>query len=218
MAVTKQTTKRKQPAMRARNAEATRQKILDAACIAFASKGIEARIEDIAEEASTNRRMIYYYFGSKEGLYLTALEETYLALVKAESEIDIDRLSPLEALTALVETKFDYYVTHPEYVQFVKMENIYEARHLRESDRLDELKAPMAKMLAKVIKRGQKQGSIRAGVEPLDLYLTICALGYFIFSNRHTLSAIFGFDPTSSAALKKRKRVILDLVMGYVRP
>ena len=178
--------------VRRRDAAATRARILKAAMQEFAAKGLDAaRIEDIAELAGANRRMTYYYFGSKEGLYLAALEAAYFELVEVEERIDVDRLGPIEAIDAMVAAKFDHYVKYPHYIEFVKMENLYRARHLKTSRRIAEMRAPLISIIKRVLDRGEAAGVLRKGVDPLDLYLSICALGFFVFSNRHTLGVIF---------------------------
>ena len=200
-----------------RDAAATRARILQAAMQEFAAKGLDAtRIEDIADQAGANRRMTYYYFGSKEGLYLAALEAAYFELVEVEEAIDVDELGPVEAVAALVAAKFEHYVKYPHYVEFVKMENLYRARHLKNSRRIAEMRAPLISIIKRVLERGEATGVLRKGVDPLDLYLSICALGFFVFSNRHTLGAIFNTDVTSPAALRRRRALVVDMIMAYL--
>jgi TetR/AcrR family transcriptional regulator len=199
-----------------RDKAATRARILQAAMQEFAAKGLDARIEDIAAIAGANRRMAYYYFGSKEGLYLAALETTYLELVQRERAIDVDTLDPLEAIAALVSSKFEHYVKYPHYVEFVKIENLYKARHLKTSRRIAEMRAPLLSIIKRVLQRGEALGVLRKGVDPLDLYISICALGFFVFSNKYTLGAIFGADLMSVKSLRRRRQVIIDMVSAYL--
>jgi TetR/AcrR family transcriptional regulator len=185
----------------------------------FAAKGLDAaRIEDIAEMAGANRRMAYYYFGSKEGLYLAALETAYFELVEVEKAIDVDALGPIDAIAAMISAKFEHYVKYPHYVEFVKMENLYRARHLKRSRRIAEMRAPLIAIIKRVLARGAATGVLRSGVDPLDLYLSICALGFFVFSNRHTLGAIFNTDVTSPTALRRRRALVIDMIMAYLAP
>lgn len=205
--------------IRRRDAVATRARILQAAMKEFAAKGLDgARIEDIASIAGANRRMAYYYFESKEGLYLAALEQAYFELVEIEECIDVDALGPIEAIEALVSAKFEHYVRYPHYIEFVKMENLYKARYLKKSRRIAEMRAPLISIIKRVLERGEALGVMRKGVDALDLYLSICALGFFVFSNRHTLSLIFGADVTSAQALKRRRAMIVDFVTAYLAP
>jgi TetR/AcrR family transcriptional regulator len=205
--------------VRRRNATATRQRILEAAMREFAAKGLDAaRIEDIAAMAGANRRMAYYYFGSKEGLYLAALEASYFQLVDVEEAIDVEALSPIEAIEAMVTAKFEHYLRYPHYVEFVKMENLYRARHLKTSRRIAEMRAPLISIIKRVLQRGEELGVVRKGVDPLDLYLSICALGFFVFSNRHTLGVIFDTDVTSDKALSRRRGVVVEMIKSYLVP
>jgi TetR/AcrR family transcriptional regulator len=216
--IEKQSRQRNPSAFRRRDAVVTRARILQAAMREFAAKGLDARIEDIADAAGANRRMAYYYFGSKEGLYLAALEATYLELVQVEQKIDVEKLGPLEAIAALVSAKFEHYVKYPHYVEFVKIENLYKARHLKTSKRIAELRAPLIAIIEKILRQGQASGVLRRGVHPLDLYISICALGFFVFSNKHTLGTIFNTDLTSPKALARRRDVIVDMITTYLRP
>lgn len=205
--------------VRRRNATATRQRILEAAMREFAAKGLDAaRIEDIAGMAGANRRMAYYYFGSKEGLYLAALEASYFQLVDVEEAIDVEALSPIAAIEAMVAAKFEHYLRYPHYIEFVKMENLYRARHLKTSRRIPEMRAPLISIIKRVLQRGEELGVVRKGVDPLDLYLSICALGFFVFSNRHTLGVIFETDVTSEEALGRRRGVIVEMIKSYLAP
>ncbi len=205
--------------VRRRDAAKTRRRILDAAMKEFAAKGLDAaRIEDIAEQAGANRRMAYYYFGSKEGLYLAALETSYLQLVEIENTINVERLGPIEAIEAMIAAKFEHYRRHPQYVDFVRMENLYKARHLKMSRRIAEMRAPLISIIQRALKRGEELGLIRKGVDPLDLYLSICALGFFVFSNRYTLNVIFGTDVTSESALARRRALVADMIRAYLAP
>ena len=201
-----------------RDAVVTRQRILDAALTEFAAKGLDsARIEDIADKAGANRRMAYYYFGNKDGLYLAALETSYLQLVAVEEAIDVDALAPLEAIEALVAAKFEHYVKYPHYIEFVKMENLYQGRHLKTSKHIAEMRAPLISIIQKVLRRGEALGVLRRGVDPLDLYLSICALGFFVFSNRHTLDVIFDSGGvTSPKNLSRRRALIVAMISAYL--
>ena len=199
-----------------RDGAVARAKLLEKAMQEFADKGLDARVEDISDAVGTNRRMAYSSFGSKEGLYLAALEATYLELVEAERVIDVDALGPVEALAALVSAKFEHFEAYPRYVQLLKIENIYRARHLKTSKRIDELRGPLNSIARKVVKRGQELGVMRQNIDPLELYVAICALGFYAFSNQYTLGTMFGVDLMAPDALKKRKQMMIDMVTAYV--
>lgn len=203
--------------VRKRDAVATRAKILEAAVDEFAARGLQdARIEDVAERAGANRRMIYYYFGSKEGLYLEALESVYAGLMEEERKIDVENMHPVQAIVEMVRTKIDHYAENPQFITFLNMENLYKARYLKDSKRLAEFKAPFTEVIGRVLERGQRLGLFREDVDPLDLYISICALGYMYFSNQYTLGVIFGRDLITPSALERRKVAIADIIISYL--
>src|SRR5690606_16030559 len=142
---------------------------------------------------------------------------SYFELVEIERRIDVNALDPLDAIAALVSAKFEHYIKFPHYVEFIKLENVYRGRHLKLSTRLAELRAPLIAIIQRVLERGQASGVLRSGIDPLDLYISICALGFFVFSNKYTLGAIFNSDVTGREALQRRRKLIIDMVTAYMR-
>jgi AcrR family transcriptional regulator len=201
---------------KSRNADVTRAKILEAAITEFAAKGLDARIEDIADLANANRRMAYYYFGSKEGLYLAALEEAYLQLAQAEQSVDVEALSPKQAIAGLISAKFDHFIDYPQYIEFVKIENVYRARHLKESQRMDDLRGTLLKAVEHALKRGQQTGEFRNDMTAFELTMVIASLAFFPVSNQHTVFAIFGTDLTDPPTVEKRRKMTIDMVLSYL--
>ena len=202
-----------------RDAEATRLRILDAALAEFADKGLAgARIDVIAEVARSNKRMIYYYFESKEQLYIAALERAYIDMRVDEAALALAELAPPEAIRTLVFFKFDYYDKHPWLVGLLNGENMLGARFLRQSKRLRELQVSLVETLSSLLKTGVKAGQFRRGVDPVELYLSIASLSYFYFSNRATLSTAFGRELDSPLALRKRRENAAEVILGYLRP
>lgn len=203
--------------VRKRDAVATRAKILEAAVDEFAARGLQdARIEDVAERAGANRRMVYYYFGSKEGLYLAALESVYAGLMEEERKIDVENMHPIQAIVEMVRLKVDHYTENPNFIAFLNMENLYKARYLKDSKRLSEFEAPFTEVIGRVLERGQRLGLFREDVDPLELYISICALGYLYFSNQYTFGAIFGRNLITPSGLERRKVVIADMIISYL--
>jgi AcrR family transcriptional regulator len=203
---------------RARDPEATKARILAAAAEEFAAKGISgARIDDIAERARTNKRMLYYYFGNKEGLFLAALEATYDDIRAAERKLNMQALAPLEAIERLVRFTWDYFVAHPEFMMLLNSENLHKARHLKKSGQIHAMNSPLIAMIEQILRRGEKEGSMRRGVDPLQLYISIAALAYFYLSNASTLSVTFGRDVLSKPEMKKRIEHIVELVIAGLR-
>jgi len=178
---------------RRRDPEATRARILAAATQEFTRYGYAgARGDRIALRARCSDRMVYYYFGSKEGLFREVLEGVYEALRLAEQGLDLDRLAPREALRSFCRFVWRYYLEHPEFIGLVNSENLQQARHLRKSGKLGELVTPVVGMLESLLARGRAAGVFRDGIDATELYIAIAALGYFYLSNAHTLSAVLG--------------------------
>lgn len=202
-----------------RDAEATRQRILDAALAEFADKGLAgARIDVIADVARSNKRMIYYYFEGKERLYIAVLERAYIDMRQQEAALQLKALEPTEAIRRLVHFKFDYYDSHPWLVGLLNGENMLGARFLKQSKRLRELQVSLVETLGGLLKAGAKSGQFRRGVDAVELYLSIASLSYFYFSNRATLATAFGQALDTPAALRRRRDHATDVILGYLRP
>jgi AcrR family transcriptional regulator len=202
-----------------RDAERTKQAILDAAKIEFAEKGLAgARVDTIAEQSGANKRMLYYYFGSKDDLYIAVLEDVYGAMRRTESELDVTHLEPMEGLRRLIEFKFDYYLNNPIVIRILAGENLQDARFLRRSKRLRDMHLSVVQSLDEVLTAGRKAGIMRGGVDPVQLYISIAGLSYFYFANSATLSTAFDRVLTSASELKKRRAHAVEVILGYVRP
>jgi AcrR family transcriptional regulator len=202
-----------------RDAEATRRRILQAARSEFARYGLGgARIERIAEAARTNKRMLYYYFGNKEGLFLAALEATYDDIRAAERKLHLEALEPLKAIERLVRFTWAYFVEHPEFMMMLNSENLHKARHLKKSKQIHAMNSPLIATVGKILRRGEKEGTVRPGVDPLQLYISIAALAYFYLSNASTLSVTFGRDVLSKPEMKQRIEHVVELVVAGLRP
>lgn len=202
-----------------RDAERTQQAILAAAESEFANKGLAgARVDIIAERAGANKRMLYYYFNSKENLYLAVLERVYGAMRRVERMLDLTNLDPIEAIQKLVEFKFDYYQSNPTIIPLLSAENMHSAKHLRRSRNLSSMHLSLVDSIQKVLAAGERRGIIRPGIDPLHLYVSISAISYFYFSNSSTLSAAFGRDLSTLAERKLRRRHCVEVILSYVKP
>lgn len=192
--------------------------ILEVATREFADKGLAgARIDVIAEAMRTSKRMIYYYFGSKEGLYLAVLEESYRRMRAMEAEAHLEDLPPEDALRKLVAHTLDYQWSHPEFVRLVQNENIHRAQYLAQSKTIRKLNVPAIEGLRKVLERGQKEGLFRGGIDPVDLHMSISAMANFQVANRHTFSVIFQRDMESRTAQLARRDSIIEMIVRFVR-
>jgi AcrR family transcriptional regulator len=203
--------------LRTRDADRTQQEILRAAMNEFHERGLGgARIDSIAERAGVNKRLIYYYFGGKDELFLAVLEQTYADIREAERELHLEAANPADAVRRLVAFTWNHYLAHPEFLTLLNSENLHRARHLRQSTRIREMNSPLIQTLGAVLERGRSDGVFRGGVDAVQLYISIAALAYFYLSNNHTLSTIFGRDLMSPKALSERLSHITEVVLGYV--
>ncbi len=212
--------RRAMPAPRAmtRDPERTRAAILAAATGEFTANGLTgARVDAIAKRARVNKRMIYHYFGGKDGLYLAVLEATYAAIRAAEMELHLGDRDPVEGMRELVLFTWRYFLAHPEFLSLLGTENLHRAAYLKRSKRIRDLHSPLVGMISGLLERGVKQRMFRSGVDPVELYVTIAALGFFYLSNRHTLSTIFGRDLAAPKSIAAREQHIVDVVLNYLR-
>ena len=205
------------PPVRRRDAARTRNEILDVATSEFADRGFAgARVDEIAERTRTTKRMIYYYFGGKEQLYVAVLERAYATAREAEREVDVDDLEPAAAIRRLAELTFDHHESHPDFIRLVSIENIHHADHLRTSPMLPGLAAPAVDVLSGILERGRRAGLFREDVDALDVHMLISAFCVFRVANRHTFGALFGRDLTDPARRDTYRAMLGDMVVSYL--
>jgi AcrR family transcriptional regulator len=201
-----------------RNPEKNRERILAAALEEFSRFGLGgARVDRIAARAGANKRMLYYYFGNKEAMFLAVLESRYAHIRRAEQGLRLGALDPAEGIRRLVAFTWDYYLKHPEFLTLLNSENLHRARHLRRSRQIAAMHSPLVAMLRDLLARGARMGEFRRGVDPVQLYISIAGLGYFYLGNRHTLSTIFERDLLAPRHKAERLRHMTELVLGYLR-
>ena len=211
--------KQTRPSAQTRAPEETRRDILAAAVAEFSEKGLAgARVDDIAARTRTTKRMIYYYFGSKEKLYAAVLELLYGGMRDAEKDLQLDGLKPAEALQKIVEITFDHHASHPEFVRLVCTENINEARIVSASPTIRSRNATVIGLLKQILDQGARDGSFRRGLDPLDVHLLISSFCFYRVSNRYTLRAIFGRDLQTPKVAASHRRMISEAVLRYVSP
>jgi len=197
--------------------EANRARIVQAAIDEFAARGFKgASMDAIAARTHTTRALINYYFGSKEKLYIAALEQVYGEIRDAEAELDLDHLAPLDAIRRIVEFTYGYYVAHEGFVRLVVAENQAHGRHLRKSKAMRTLNRPIIDRLARVIERGRQQRLFRAEVDPVEVHKAIAALGMFNVTNQFTFGAIFQREMGSKGDVKRRREVVADIIVSYL--
>ncbi|RUU30740.1 TetR/AcrR family transcriptional regulator [Mesorhizobium sp. M6A.T.Ce.TU.002.03.1.1] len=219
MAVIKKERKTKQDASttRIQDPEGTRRNILEIASKEFALNGLSgARIDEIAARTRFSKRMIYYYFGDKEGLYLRALENAYRQVREGEAQLDIEGLPPVAALTRLVEFTFDHHHRHEEFIRMVMIENIHHGQYLEQSDAIRDLNVTAIDHISRIYSRGVEEGVFRPGLDAVELHWQVSALCFFNVSNRATFSMIFGRDFGAPAQLERLKRNSVEMLLRFV--
>ena len=203
---------------RQRDAERTRQEILDVAAREFADRGFAGgRVDEIADRTRTTKRMIYYYYGGKEQLFVAVLERAYAEIRAAEQTIDVDDLGPAAAIRRLAELTFDHHESHPDFSRLVSIENIHRAAHILGRDDFAGQNSPAIELIERILERGRRDGSFTRAVDAVDLHMMISAFCVFRIANRHTFGAIFDRD-LADPALRDRYRTMLgDMVVAYLR-
>lgn len=206
------------PASRTNDPARTMTGILEVATVEFANKGLSgARIDEIAAATKTSKRMIYYYFGNKEGLYIAVLENSYRRMREIESELHLENLGPEAALQRLVAFTFDHHHANQDYIRLVMNENIERGAYLEQSKSIQELNVPAIKSIRQLYDRGVAQGVFRPGLEPIDIHALISALTFFNVSNQYTFGLIFKDGRQPSDALAVRRQNVIDMVTRFVR-
>jgi shikimate dehydrogenase len=198
--------------------ERTRRDIVAVATEEFASEGYSgARVDTIAAKTRTSKRMIYYYFGGKEQLYLAVLEDAYRSIRTLESRLDSEKYSAEEALRRLVDATFDHDERNPNFIRLVSIENIHRARHLKRSAQLRELNSTIIATLKRILERGRAEGAFTRDVDPVDLHLAISSYCFFRVANRHTFGSLFDRDLSNARVRNRNKQQIGDMVLAYLK-
>jgi AcrR family transcriptional regulator len=203
--------------VREQSAQATRETLLKAAIKVFGKQGLNgARVEQISRAAKSHDRMIYYYFGSKEALFVAVIEETYRRFNEAEARLALDLSQPLQALRDVIAFMWGYYQKHPEFITLLNSENLHRGRHIGKSSKAGEYSSPALEVLSRVLSSGVEAGLFRPGLRARDVYLMIASMGYFYLSNRYTLSTFLGESLEDPAALAQWQQFITDAVLRTV--
>lgn len=204
---------------RARDADRTRAEIIEVAVSEFADQGYAgARVDRIAERTRTTKRMIYYYFGGKEGLYIAVLEDVYSGIRRTERDLDLADLDPIDAIRRLAELTYDHHVANPEFIRLVSIENTHRAEHIAKSETLSNLNMPVIDLIAGVLEKGRADGTIRAGVDAVDVHMVVSSYCVFAVANRHTFATIFARDLLDPSRRAHYRELVGDLLVRYLSP
>ncbi len=197
--------------------QANRARMVEAAIDEFAARGFKgASMDAIAARTHTTRALINYYFGSKEKLYIAALEQVYAEIREAEAKLDLDHLEPRAAVRRIIEVTYDYSLSHQYFVRIVVAENQARGRHLQKSRAMRTLNRPIIERLAGVIARGQAQRLFRAEVDPVEVHKSIAALGMFNVTNQYTFGSIFQREMGAKGDVAARRAMVAELILAYL--
>ncbi len=202
---------------RQRDPARTRAEILQVAAAEFARRGYDgARVDEIAALTRTTKRMIYYYFGGKEQLFVAVLERAYAEVREAEAAIDVEHLAPVEAIRRLAELTFDHHQAHPDFIRLVSIENIHHARHLRTSEVLANLGAPAIELISRILAAGRAGGVFTTDADAVDVHMMISAFCVFNVANQHTWGTLFGRDLVADDQRARHRTMIGEMVVAYL--
>ena len=200
-----------------RDAERTRAELLAVATEVFAESGYSgARVDEIAERTRTTKRMIYYYFGGKEQLYLAVLEDAYRGIREAEQKLTVDHANPVEAIRRLAEVTFDHHIAHDAFIRLVSIENIHRGEFIRQLRELPELSRPATSLLDDILRDGRAAGVFRPDVTALDVHLVISSYCVFQVANRYTFGYLFDVDLADISQRAHLRRMIGDVIVGWL--
>ncbi|WP_395605457.1 TetR/AcrR family transcriptional regulator [Pseudomonas sp. B16120] len=203
---------------RKNNPEKTRENILQEAIVEFVQQGLAgARVDAIAERIHTSKRMIYYYFGSKEQLYVEVLEKLYGDIRNTETRMNLTALEPREAIRRLVEFTFDHHDQNVDFVRIVSIENIHNAEYVKRTETIKAMNSKILEGLGETLRRGAELGLFREGLEPLDVHLLINSFSFYRVSNRHTFSEIFQIELSDETIKQRHREMICESVLRYLQ-
>ena len=204
--------------VRRRDREKTKAEILQIAFEEFAENGLlGANADAIAARAGITKRLIFYYFNSKEELFTAVLEMAYGRMRLAEESLHLEALEPEAAIRRLAEFTFDFHQANPEFVRLVAIENIHRGRHIQRSEKLTQMTRPIIGQIERVLAKGKSLGAIRPEIDAHELHMTLNALSIFSVANRHTFEAQFRWDMSSPEAKARRQAEIAEVLWRYVR-
>lgn len=196
----------------------SKERILAAATTEFSQKGLDgARVDEIASLSGVNKNMIYHHFSSKEQLFIAVLEHVYETVRTRQQDLNIRGMNPEEGMRRLIEFTADVWIDMPEFTRLLSSENLHEARHVKQSDKIIGMYNPLLETITDLLDRGEKLGMFRSGIDPVDLYISITSLSAYYVSHRHTFEAIFNTKLMTPERLKQRKAVICDTILRFLK-
>ena len=160
--------------------------------------------------------MIYYHFGSKEGLFAAVLEDIYGSMREIEAGLDLAGLSATKAMARLIESTFDYHSEHPDWIRLISVANIHDAQHIAHSPTIAAGNSLVLEVLRGLLARGVGENVFRPNVDPFHLHLLIASFCFYRVSNRHTWKVIFKRDLHVAADARRQKAMVVEAVLRFL--
>lgn len=193
--------------------------ILEAATHEFSKKGFDgARVETISRAAGVNINLVYHYFGKKEALFVAVMEQAYVRIRTHHNDTNVRSLGPEDAMSELVRATFRFFASNLYIIGLLNSENMHEACHIKQSEKIRNLYDPLLDLIAETLERGVAARAFRSNVDAVQLFLTINSECYFHLSNRHTMGFVLKQDLMTDDALARREAHVLDVILSYLRP
>lgn len=203
---------------RKNNPEKTRESILQAAVAEFVQEGLSgARVDAIAERTATSKRMIYYYFGSKEQLYTEVLTKLYGDIRGTERKLDLASVPPALAIRRLIEFTFDHHDRNVDFVRIVSIENIHYGEYVKQSPAIRQMSSVVLETLGETLRRGADEGVFKTDLDVRDIHLLISSFCFYRVSNRHTFGEIFQIELENDVVKERHKQMICESVLRYIQ-
>ena len=203
---------------RVNNPEMTKADILEIATEEFSSNGFAgARVDAIAERTRTTKRAIYYYFGSKEGLYIAVLEKVYGDIRKIENSMNLENIDAEQAIRQLITFTMDYQDTHPDFVRIVSIENINFGKYIKSLDGIKTLNSRIIDIIKTILDHGYETGVFQREIDPLDVHMLISALSFFRVSNHYTFEALFQRDLSDPDVRARHREMACDMIVDLLK-
>lgn len=203
-------------ARRSNDSTRVRDKILKQAVEEFSRIGFEgARVDRIAERCRVSKNMLYYYFKSKEGLFVAALEQVYQALRERQEDLSVRASDPVAAMQQLVHHTFFAFRDNPNAIRLMNEENKHRGKYIRKSGRMRDLYNPLVETIAFILDRGAQGGVFRSGLDPAIVYMTLSSLCYHYLSNQYTLQIALDRDLGGEKMQQQWLDHVTELVLLY---
>lgn len=199
-----------------RDAEKSKQRILAAAEQEFADKGFfGARVDEIAEQAKINKRMIYAYFGDKEGLYKQVLSTVYRRMEGSEQPLVDSGYSGVELVREIISAYFAFLKSNPSVVSILMWENLNRGRYLNEIES-SRIERSTSQYFVRKLEEGKKDGTFRADIDAWHTVLSMITTCFANFSNQYTLSKLFHTDLSDEDMIEQRKQYTIQMILAYL--